>query len=242
MGGMCSSDGTNSQIKHYMDDEEANEACIIKLLLLGPGATGKSTLFKSLQIINSGKIEDGVIKIAADIIRQNIVIGIMTLVHQSHVLYSKNPEKYRACQFILPENEEERKKIETAVSVVSKYQNGASFSIEIDIKDDDLSDLSNAVELLWSLPHIKATFVNHGRHFAFSDNLEYFFDNVDRMMDKNYIVSDQDCLKNRTKTTGMHQYIYDGNKSDEKLSTKFHVIDVGGQRAERRKWVQYFDK
>ena len=38
---------------------------------------------------------------------------------------------------------------------------------------------------------------------------------------------------------GMKEYEYE---SDYKTAKKFRLLDVGGQRAERKKWINYFDK
>ena len=165
------------------------------------GATGKSTLFKSLQIIHDGEIKQAEREFTRQIIRQNVVIGITTLVAQANVLYAYDTNKYVKCEL------ESDSKIEDAVTLLNKYQNKSAFGIEEEIDWAELKLLSNAVEMLWQLEPIKETARNHGTFFAFDDNLEYFFANVHNIMNEKYLPTDEECLKNRAKTSGIFMYL-----------------------------------
>ena len=49
--------GDDGQIKSYMKKAKQTDENIIKMLMLGPGSTGKSTLFKSLRMVHkSGQL------------------------------------------------------------------------------------------------------------------------------------------------------------------------------------------
>jgi hypothetical protein len=57
---------------------------------------------------------------------------------------------------------------------------------------------------------------------------------LDRISASDYIPTEQDMLRARVKTTGISEieFIIDG--------TKFKMVDVGGQRSERKKWIHCF--
>ena len=99
-----------------------------------------------------------------------------------------------------------------------------------------LTQLGENLSLLWENEGVIATFNRRQGLFSFPDNLDYFFDKVEQVMDPNYIPDDEDVLKVRIRTTGMITYEYKvGPRSPE-----IHIIDVGGQRNERKKWIHHF--
>ena len=51
-----------------------------------------------------------------------------------------------------------------------------------------------------------------------------------------YVPTEEDLIHNRTKTTGIHEYDFVAK------DIPFHLIDVGGQRSERKKWVSFFSE
>lgn len=55
------------------------------------------------------------------------------------------------------------------------------------------------------------------------------------MSQLNYIPSQQDVLRTRVKTTGIveTQFTFKG--------LRFKMVDVGGQRSERKKWIHCFE-
>jgi guanine nucleotide-binding protein G(i) subunit alpha len=62
-----------------------------------------------------------------------------------------------------------------------------------------------------------------------------FFDNVVRIASPSYTPTDDDILHARVKTTGIIEvkFIVD--------ELTFRVVDVGGQRSERKKWIHCFE-
>jgi len=68
------------------------------------------------------------------------------------------------------------------------------------------------------------------------DSCKYLLDNLDRILDENFIPNDQDILRSRQKTCGIIEIPF-------KIQTyNFKIIDIGGQRSERRKWISIFDR
>jgi hypothetical protein len=57
---------------------------------------------------------------------------------------------------------------------------------------------------------------------------------VERIGQKDYIPDVQDILHSRSKTTGITEIEFEYKK------TKFRMVDVGGQRSERKKWIHCF--
>jgi len=67
------------------------------------------------------------------------------------------------------------------------------------------------------------------------DSTEYFYNNIlDSLLDPNYIPSVDDVIRSRAKTVTVVQqeFLYKENL--------FRMIDVGGQRSERKKWLHVF--
>lgn len=62
-----------------------------------------------------------------------------------------------------------------------------------------------------------------------------FFDNIDRFLNPDYMPDQQDVLRARVRSTGIEEAEF----TFEDLA--FRMLDVGGQRSERRKWIHCFD-
>ena len=133
--------------------------------------------------------------------QENIVIGMYTLLEQSEILYQSDPVKYSLCKIIVDNQ------IENAVNLINKYQSKSLF-VESIVNYDELKQLSKAIKFLWNKDAIKETERNHYMRFLFSQNLKYFIDNVEIIMQKDYIPSDQDLLLNRAKTTGLYIFFF----------------------------------
>lgn len=68
-----------------------------------------------------------------------------------------------------------------------------------------------------------------------SFSLSYFFSHIDRLFAPNYTPTTQDIVHCRARTIGISETLFHINKDRDLL-----LVDVGGQRSERRKWIHCF--
>ena len=71
--------------------------------------------------------------------------------------------------------------------------------------------------------------------FQISDSAEYFLDALDRVKEEDYNPTREDIVRVRLKTVGVHEYNFNIKGHN------FLMVDVGGQRGERRKWISSFE-
>lgn len=77
--------------------------------------------------------------------------------------------------------------------------------------------------------------VSKSHEFALNDNLSFYFKSITRMFDPNWLPDDQDMLHARLRTTGITETLF------ELKELTFRMMDVGGQRSERKKWIHCFE-
>ncbi|MBZ3880532.1 Guanine nucleotide-binding protein subunit alpha-13 [Sciurus carolinensis] len=73
------------------------------------------------------------------------------------------------------------------------------------------------------------------QEFQLGESVKYFLDNLDKLGEPDYILSQQDILLARRPTKGIHEYNF------EIKNVPFKMVDVGGQRSERKRWFECFD-
>ncbi|XP_030598105.1 guanine nucleotide-binding protein G(q) subunit alpha-like isoform X1 [Archocentrus centrarchus] len=121
-----------------------------------------------------------------------------------------------------------------------KYEhNKANATIVSKVDVEQLVALTNpyvdALKSLWSDLGIKECY-NRKREYQLSDSAKYYLDDLDRISDTGYLPTQQDVLRVRVPTTGIIEYPFDLE------GVVFRMVDVGGQRSERRKWIHCFEK
>lgn len=96
------------------------------------------------------------------------------------------------------------------------------------------ADMGKLIESLWSDPVIPRL-MERRDEFYLMDNAEYFLNSVARIATDTYIPTQEDVLHARSKTFGVSETRFQtGDMS-------IHLVDVGGQRSERSKWIHSFD-
>jgi len=67
-----------------------------------------------------------------------------------------------------------------------------------------------------------------------ASSTQYYFENAERFARNDFVPTIDDMLRVKIKTTGVKETHFTVNKAD------FVMIDVGGQRREREKWLPFF--
>uniref|UniRef100_A0A3Q2R432 Guanine nucleotide-binding protein subunit alpha n=1 Tax=Fundulus heteroclitus TaxID=8078 RepID=A0A3Q2R432_FUNHE len=89
----------------------------------------------------------------------------------------------------------------------------------------------------WEVDAIKRVWNDHGVQqstLLFISDFLYLSD-MDRITAPDYIPTLQDILRVRVPTTGIIEYLFDMSK------VIFRMVDVGGQRSQRKKWIHCFE-
>jgi GTPase SAR1 family protein len=205
-----------------MRQEQQENNQVNKLLLLGAGESGKSTLFKQMVLLypkansqNSGDwTKDVELDEYVNIIHNNIVLSMKTLCEQSDELRLRqppiqgtevNPKLARNKQYIL------------------------------DMKEDTFIDMPVAqnFDALWRDQGIQQTYANRNL-FQLTDSTSYYLDKILVIGAEGWKPDQQDFLRSRVRTTGIveEDFLVEGSH--------FKLFDVGGQRNERKKWIHCF--
>jgi len=218
MGNLCGSHSNfgspeeakkNEDINQELRKEKSRIESEIKLLLLGAGESGKSTIAKQMKFL----FMDGFNKEERDsykgIIASNTVGSMRVLVAAAADVGIEIVEQKEAADRFMNET------------------SGTQFSGAL------TPAIGKDIKALWQDPAIKATYAR-AAEFQLNDSAAYYFDSVDRLVAPDYTVSQEDVLRSRTKTTGIIETEFDVQ------GTHFRMVDVGGQRSERKKWMYCF--
>ncbi|KAL2006411.1 hypothetical protein VTN00DRAFT_9079 [Thermoascus crustaceus] len=183
-----------------------------KILLLGSGESGKSTIVKQMKIIHQNGYSVEELKLYRLTVYKNLMDCVKALIGAYH-------------QFSL---EPSSQKVRDFITYLMEY------NINPDPNTPLESKVGDAVTYLWNDPCTSAV-LEHQNEFYLMDSAPYFFEEAKRIASPDYIPNEADVLRARTQTTG----IYETRFTMGQLS--IHMFDVGGQRSERKKWIHCFE-
>ncbi|CAF1087768.1 unnamed protein product [Didymodactylos carnosus] len=201
----------NRQIEKQLRIAKKNRGRELKLLLLGTGESGKSTFIKQMRIIHGCGYSDADKRLFIKFIYENIFKAMNSMIQAMDILKISYVDK---C------NEEH-----------------ASFVYIVDYKMMPTSEFFHyvkAIKSLWNDEGIKECYQRR-REYQLIDSAKYYLDSIDRIVETDYVPNEQDILRVRVPTTGIIEYPF---ILDNIL---FRIVDVGGQRSERRKWIHCFE-
>ncbi|XP_035040082.1 guanine nucleotide-binding protein subunit alpha-11 [Hippoglossus stenolepis] len=92
----------------------------------------------------------------------------------------------------------------------------------------------DAIRKVWNDHSVQRCY-DRRREFQLSDSAKYYLSDLDRITGLFYIPTLQDILRVRVPTTGIIEYPFVLSKAI------FRMVDVGGQRSERKKWIHCFE-
>lgn len=204
-----------------MSDDNTKEQKVNKLLLLGAGESGKSTLFKQMiALYKKDGFDTEYRKSFTRVIYQNI-ISSMSILCQYYELFDQDEAMGDSVKSECPEL---MKQIFQLVDEGKAEQ--PTWRIDMPLVD--------VLETLWSDPGILYTYENRSK-FQLQDSSSYFFGRLKEIAAEDYIPTEQDVLRSRVRTTGIVEDTF------VIQDTEFRMYDVGGQRNERKKWIHCFE-
>ena len=196
-----------------VDGEKA--AREVKLLLLGAGESGKSTIVKQMTIIHKSGYNDEERRCYIPIIYDNILMSICSIIQAMPTI---NPK----IEFSADDSRQD-------AMIVLKYRDEIE-GMEVKLP----KHISDPIKRLWADSDVQSCF-ERANEYQLNDSAQYYLDDIDRVCDNNFLPNEQDVLRSRVRTTGI---------VEQKFSHKdlqFCMFDVGGQRSERRKWIHCFE-
>ncbi|BFZ61559.1 hypothetical protein YB2330_002631 [Saitoella coloradoensis] len=198
-------------IEKQLRQDEKLLAREVKLLLLGAGESGKSTILKQMRLIHTAGFS------AKE--REDYRAVVFTNMLQSMQLALEAME-YFDIHFSLEENE--------------RYFDLLYNDRELGTGEGFPPEYYAPFKSLWVDEGVRKAW-SRGNEYALHDNAFYFFDNLERIFAPKYVPTDQDILRCRVKTTGISETVF------ELRDLTYRMFDVGGQRSERRKWIHCFE-
>eukprot|EP01095_Lingulamoeba_sp_RSL-Kostka_P016937 TRINITY_DN854_c1_g4_i1.p1 TRINITY_DN854_c1_g4~~TRINITY_DN854_c1_g4_i1.p1 ORF type:complete len:357 (+),score=128.98 TRINITY_DN854_c1_g4_i1:114-1184(+) len=181
----------------------------VKLLLLGAGESGKSTITKQMKIIHlKGFTEEERISYR-DIIHSNVIMAMRAIVSSADKLGFNN---------ITAENQEKAELFTTN---------------EILFEQKVTPEIAEAVQELWLDPGIQELYKKRNE-YQLIDSASYFFKHIERIANEDFVPTEEDLLRARARTTGITEIGFDLG------GVHWRMVDVGGQRNERKKWIHCF--
>uniref|UniRef100_A0AAX7TEC8 Adenylate cyclase-inhibiting G alpha protein n=1 Tax=Astatotilapia calliptera TaxID=8154 RepID=A0AAX7TEC8_ASTCA len=183
----------------------------VKLLLLGAGESGKSTIVKQMKIIHEDGYSEEECKQYKVVVYSNTIQSIMAIIRAMGQLKIDFGDEARA--------DDARQLFALASSADEGVMS---------------AELTSVIQRLWSDAGVQACF-DRSREYQLNDSAAYYLNEMERICQTDYIPTQQDVLRTRVKTTG----IVETHFTFKELN--FKMFDVGGQRSERKKWIHCFE-
>ncbi|KAI9271313.1 G-alpha protein [Sporodiniella umbellata] len=167
----------SKEIETQIKRDRINLRKEIKMLLLGAGESGKSTILKQMKLIHDGGYTPEE--------RENFKEVIFSNTMQSMIVTLEAMESL-GIEFRNPDNDLHRKLV-----------------LDAPPQTDYLGhELVDAIASLWEDPGVQDC-VSRANEFQLNDSAKYYFDSILRIGQSGYMPSDQDVLRSRVKSTGI---------------------------------------
>ncbi|XP_024426223.3 guanine nucleotide-binding protein G(t) subunit alpha-2 isoform X1 [Desmodus rotundus] len=201
----------SKELERKLQEDADQEAKTVKLLLLGAGESGKSTIVKQMKIIHQDGYSPEECLEYKSVIYGNVLQAVLAIIRAMSTLGINYAEPSRA-------------------------DDGRQLSHLADSIEEGTMppELVAVIRRLWQDGGVQAC-VDRAAEYQLNDSASYYLNQLDRITAPSYLPSEQDVLRSRVKTTGIVE-----TKFCVK-DLNFRMFDVGGQRSERKKWIHCFE-
>ncbi|KAJ6592631.1 heterotrimeric G-protein alpha subunit, GPA2-like protein [Mycena capillaripes] len=198
------------QAEKALEEAKAKMASQVKVLLLDSGDSGKSAILKQMRLLHGIPFSAREIESYRQLVFDNLTRGLEHLLDALLDMGLELPPAYTHTDVEL---------IERAPDICD----GEPFPLEY----------LGALQRLWDEEVVRVAWAR-GNEIALPENLEYFFSDLLRLFHPAYVPTEQDILQTRKRTIGI---------TETTFKLRYHeilMIDVDGQKSERRKWIHCF--
>lgn len=194
--GLCGGDGPaqvvdpvqkkmSEAITRRIESMSEKEGRVNKLLLLGAGQSGKSTIFKQMNMLTKKGYTNSELRQYRYIIHRNCIDGIKTVLEALPAL---------------------------GLEVEDAAADQADM-VELWDGENLNPSLAEAIELLWRQPSLKTAF-DRRAEYQLNDSVEYFMTHIRRIGAAEYLPTSDDVLRARVRTSGVVSNEFTYNELD----------------------------
>uniref|UniRef100_A0A8C7H5R9 Guanine nucleotide-binding protein subunit alpha n=1 Tax=Oncorhynchus kisutch TaxID=8019 RepID=A0A8C7H5R9_ONCKI len=222
----------NAEIDKQLRRDKRDARRELKLLLLGTGESGKSTFIKQMRIIHGTGYTDEDKRGFTKLVYQNIFTSMQSMIRASETLKIQYKYEQNKSNALLVR--------EVDVEKVCSFEQPYISAIKMLWTDPGIQEAYDRRLYFWDTHTIGGICC----HASLSLSLSFlslflpissYLSDLDRIAEPNFLPTQQDVLRVRIPTTGIIEYPFDLQ------SIIFRMVDVGGQRSERRKWIHCFE-
>jgi len=196
------------QINKDIEQEKKKADNELKLLLLGAGESGKTTISKQMKILHLDGFPKEERLSYKSLIYSNVITSIRALITAA-------------------------KEMGIALTQENSVTADKLVNLQEYFSDNLNAETAGMIKAVWSDPGIQEAYARQAE-FQLNDSTKYYIEEIDRLATADYIPSEVDVVRCRAKTTGIIETEFDLD------GVRFRVVDVGGQRSERKKWMHCF--
>ncbi|ORY36852.1 guanine nucleotide binding protein, alpha subunit [Rhizoclosmatium globosum] len=209
----------SKKIDKQIEIDRKNIDDSVRLLLLGPGESGKSTVLKQMKLLYNDGFSAQEVQVYRSAIFLNILQNCKVLIEAMRTSYDSIARRAKQKYKDIMVNGGQSGPVVDAAELL-KNADTEMFGYN---KDATLpQDIIRAIHLLWSDSGIQYCY-KRANEYQLMDSCAYFMEALDHIL----VVRIMTVAVTETHFT---------------LPTfKLTVYDVGGQRTERKKWAPYFD-
>ncbi|KAF8320311.1 G-protein alpha subunit, partial [Clavulina sp. PMI_390] len=169
-----------AEIDGELRRERKESRKVVKILLLGPGESGKTTILKQMKILH----QDG--------------FTPTDRTYYKEIIFSNTTQSMK---IILQAMDE----LSIPVRTENLVHRSLVLSLPANIHAQYLpGDIATAIEALFVDPGVEEAIIRNNE-YQLNDSATYYFGQVRRMSAKDYSPSDVDILRSRVKTTGINE-------------------------------------
>lgn len=170
----------NAEVDSQIRKAKRQQRKEAKILLLGSGDSGKTTIMKQMRLLTDGSFSKGELESYRQLVFANLITGMKALVD------------------CLAEVD---LTIEDDTTALDAYR---TILAAPDVRDGQAfpDGYLPLFKLLWEHPVIREG-INHCRRFAIPDNVPYFYSHLDRLWAPEYSPTNLDIVQTRARTAGI---------------------------------------